>query len=253
MLTPTLKFGRAMNTMLKKQFMTSININLRTPPKSKFLKCGEIRALSSKQENYYDIIGVSRSATQQDIKRAYFQEAKKCHPDLNPNNPKATERFQNLASAYEVLSDPSKRKQYDSMGSRFYQQSQGQQTTTETHSRETFNSVWEDIDVLKEAWGEFFDDTKEEMEYALKAADNGDFKPLWGIASANKFIIIGVLVPVVAVFRFPALIAGVFRIVAPFAGAVGAALIRSGHAPIVAAYLWRKMISIAKRRRTRRK
>uniref|UniRef100_A0A8C9WPJ5 DnaJ heat shock protein family (Hsp40) member A3 n=1 Tax=Sander lucioperca TaxID=283035 RepID=A0A8C9WPJ5_SANLU len=66
--------------------------------------------------DFYEVLGVSRTATQKDIKKAYYQLAKKYHPDTNPDDPEAKEKFARLAEAYEVLSDEVKRKQYDTYG-----------------------------------------------------------------------------------------------------------------------------------------
>lgn len=66
---------------------------------------------------YYDILGVPKTATAADIKKAYRQAALKYHPDRNPNNPTAQERFREAAEAYEILSDPERRKLYDQFGS----------------------------------------------------------------------------------------------------------------------------------------
>ncbi|XP_040893226.1 dnaJ homolog subfamily A member 3, mitochondrial-like [Toxotes jaculatrix] len=68
------------------------------------------------KQDYYEILGVSRTAAQKDIKKAYYQLAKKYHPDTNPDDPEAKEKFSKLAEAYEVLSDEVKRKQYDTYG-----------------------------------------------------------------------------------------------------------------------------------------
>jgi molecular chaperone DnaJ len=65
--------------------------------------------------DYYEILGVDRSAAQEQIKQAYRQLALKWHPDRNPA-PEATDRFMKVAEAYAVLSDPHKRAQYDAMG-----------------------------------------------------------------------------------------------------------------------------------------
>lgn len=69
------------------------------------------------KEDYYQILGVPRNASQKEIKKAYYQLAKKYHPDTNKDDPKAKEKFSQLAEAYEVLSDEMKRKQYDTYGS----------------------------------------------------------------------------------------------------------------------------------------
>ncbi|MEG2855154.1 J domain-containing protein [Bacteroides sp.] len=66
--------------------------------------------------DYYQILGVDKKASQDDIKKAYRKLARKHHPDLNPNDPKAKDLFQEINEANEVLSDPEKRKKYDEYG-----------------------------------------------------------------------------------------------------------------------------------------
>lgn len=66
--------------------------------------------------DYYEILGVTKNATEKDIKKAYRKLARKYHPDLNPDDKQAQERFQQLNEANEVLSDPEKRKKYDEYG-----------------------------------------------------------------------------------------------------------------------------------------
>src|SRR4030065_1496890 len=68
-------------------------------------------------EDYYQILGVEKGAGPEDIKKAYRKLALKYHPDRNPNNGEAEEKFKKISEAYAVLSDPEKRKQYDSFGS----------------------------------------------------------------------------------------------------------------------------------------
>jgi molecular chaperone DnaJ len=65
--------------------------------------------------DYYAVIGVPASATQEEIKKQYRKLAAKHHPDKNPNDPKAAERFKEISEAYQVLGDADKRKQYDQM------------------------------------------------------------------------------------------------------------------------------------------
>ena len=68
------------------------------------------------KKDYYEILGISRSATEVEIKRAYRTLAVQHHPDKNPNDPHAEERFKECAEAYAVLSDSQKRAQYDRFG-----------------------------------------------------------------------------------------------------------------------------------------
>ncbi|XP_016306796.1 dnaJ homolog subfamily A member 3, mitochondrial-like isoform X2 [Sinocyclocheilus anshuiensis] len=71
----------------------------------------------ARKQDFYQILGVPRTATQKEIKKAYYQMAKKYHPDTNKDDPQAKEKFAQLAEAYEVLSDEVKRNQYDTSGS----------------------------------------------------------------------------------------------------------------------------------------
>ena len=66
--------------------------------------------------DFYKILGVSRNAQTNAIKKAYRKLAKEQHPDRNPDDPEANEKFQDLGAAYEALSDPDKRKLYDRCG-----------------------------------------------------------------------------------------------------------------------------------------
>ena len=63
--------------------------------------------------DYYETLGVSKTATQDEIKKAYRTLAFKYHPDRNPDNPEAEEKFKQISAAYDVLGDESKRKNYD--------------------------------------------------------------------------------------------------------------------------------------------
>jgi curved DNA-binding protein len=66
--------------------------------------------------DYYEILGVKKNATDDEIKKAYRKLARKLHPDLNPNDKEANKKFQQLNEANEVLGDPEKRKKYDQYG-----------------------------------------------------------------------------------------------------------------------------------------
>ncbi len=68
------------------------------------------------KRDYYEVLGVDKKATEEDIKKAYRKKAKECHPDLHPGDKQAEERFKELNEANEVLSDPDKRARYDQFG-----------------------------------------------------------------------------------------------------------------------------------------
>ncbi|MCX7842416.1 MAG: DnaJ domain-containing protein [Clostridia bacterium] len=70
-------------------------------------------------KDYYSILGLDKNASQEDIKKAYRKLAKKYHPDTNPGNKQAEEKFKDVNEAYEVLSDPEKRKKYDNFGNEY--------------------------------------------------------------------------------------------------------------------------------------
>ena len=69
-----------------------------------------------KKRDYYEVLGLSKNASEADIKKAYRQMAIKFHPDKNPGDAKAEENFKEAAEAYEMLSDPNKKARYDQYG-----------------------------------------------------------------------------------------------------------------------------------------
>lgn len=72
-------------------------------------------------KDYYKVLGVAKDASEADIKRAYRKLARKYHPDVNPGDKKAEERFKEINEAYEVLSDAERRRKYDQLGSSYAQ------------------------------------------------------------------------------------------------------------------------------------
>lgn len=68
------------------------------------------------KKDYYELLGVNKSSSSEDIKKAFRKLAMQYHPDRNPNDKKAEEKFKEANEAYEVLSDPQKKQMYDQFG-----------------------------------------------------------------------------------------------------------------------------------------
>ena len=97
--------------------------------------------MATTKRDYYEVLGVSRSADGEEIKRSYRRLAMKYHPDRNPGDTEAEIRFKECAEAYEILSDPSKRQRYDQFG---HQGVQGQHDFSHMDVGDIF-SMFEDI------------------------------------------------------------------------------------------------------------
>ncbi|MCX8113006.1 MAG: J domain-containing protein [Bacteroidia bacterium] len=117
-------------------------------------------------KDYYEILGVPRNASQEEIKKAYRRLARQYHPDANPGNKAAEEKFKEIQEAYEVLSNPETRSKYDQLGRdwRLYEQ-MGQAST---------QGRWQDIpgfegfsDFFRMFFGEDFLRRNREVEYRL--------------------------------------------------------------------------------------
>jgi len=78
------------------------------------------------KRDYYEVLGLNRNATSAELKKAFRKLARKYHPDVNPNDKASEQKFKEMNEAYEVLSDPKKRKQYDQFGHAAFEQGMGQ-------------------------------------------------------------------------------------------------------------------------------
>src|SRR6202000_3338548 len=88
--------------------------------------------------DYYKILGVNKTATQDQIKSAYRKLARKYHPDVNPNDKEAHKKFQEINEANEVLSDPEKRKKYDAYGENWQHAEQYEQARKAQQQQQGF-------------------------------------------------------------------------------------------------------------------
>lgn len=109
------------------------------------------------KRNYYEILGVSRNASAKDIKKAYYQLAKKYHPDTNKGDPDSSKKFQEVSEAYEVLSDDAKRKEYDTWGATSEQMGMGQgggQSSKDFQQQWQFRSTINPEELFRKIFGD---------------------------------------------------------------------------------------------------
>lgn len=214
--------------------------------------------------NPYEILGVTKSSTEKEIKLAYFKKAKECHPDMHPNDPKAREKFQKVAEAYEILSDSTRRQSYDTTGYTGQQQStsqnqqqaqqQAQYTySSQQHAEDVFRSVSEDADIVKEAIQGLVEDIQDEFTYAAECVQRGDWNEVWRIIKDNKGVILGFVLPVALIFRFPALVLLVGRLALAASQVLLVGLLRQGNLPRVMHWVWKRIVAVAASRTRRRK
>jgi len=106
--------------------------------------------------DYYKVLGLARTATQEEIKQAYRKMARKMHPDLNPDDKEAHRKFQQLNEANEVLSDPEKRKKYDAYGEHWQHADEIEKNRAQQKQQQEFHGGFEGANQHGE-FSEFFE------------------------------------------------------------------------------------------------
>jgi hypothetical protein len=177
--------------------------------------------MSSRSADFYKLLDVGEYATQAEIKQAYFKKARENHPDLHPNDPTATKRFQEISEAFNVLKDPSTRARYDAGDQ--YGPATGHY---EQEAHAVFREVWQEMglgDIEK-----YFDGVKKDAVVAFDAAGKGDLSLVQKFATQHPGLIVSVMVPLALVLRNPGLVmtAARFGLMLPLLGACGGHFLR---------------------------
>ncbi|KAI5694268.1 hypothetical protein M8J75_013822 [Diaphorina citri] len=111
-----------------------------------------------KRKDYYQILGISKNSSAKEIKKAYYELAKKYHPDTNKTDPNASKKFHEVSEAYEVLSDDTKRQEYDTWGATSEQMSAAgasRSTTAEDYMhRWNFKSSVDPEELFRKIFGD---------------------------------------------------------------------------------------------------
>lgn len=138
----------------------------RLNPQYKNGKCFIFTSPARLKKDYYEILGVPRNASQKDIKKAYYQLAKKYHPDSNKGDPECAKKFQQVSEAYEALSDEEKRKAYDQFGSTGGPNFGGQGAS----GFQGFHSTMDPEELFRKIFGDFgfgqFNSKSQDFEFA---------------------------------------------------------------------------------------
>lgn len=130
-------------------------------------------------QNYYDILGVSKSASQEEIKKAYRKSARKWHPDINPGNSEAEKKFKDISMAYEALGDAEKRKLYDEFGE------DGLQSGFDADSARQYKQ-WNDAQKSRQ-WGGFQQGGQAGAEFGRYTSYEDIFGDMFGFGGDRGF------------------------------------------------------------------
>lgn len=125
-------------------------------------------------QNYYEVLGVDKNATQEEIKKAYRKLARKYHPDINPNNKDAESRFKDISEAYAVLSDTEKRKQYDQLGHNAFTQSGKGYDYSNVNFEDFKNYNFEGFDIFGDIFEDLFGSSSGNRKYSSGRKTKGE-------------------------------------------------------------------------------
>lgn len=212
------------------------------------------RCFSSSKPDYYEKLGVASNATPTEIKHAYYRAAKACHPDLFPDDPKASQKFREVSEAFETLSDPVKRSNYDAARAHGNYNAEPQQDHeyTDTQAREAFEGLFHDVGIVLEALGYYVLRTKDDVADAANFTASGNWAGLWEVIKSRPYVF-GSFIPLLLVLRFPQLAIG-----AGVAGGsialrvVSQILLRNPHhAMDIGSTVWKQIVELAHKERNR--
>lgn len=196
----------------------------------------------------YDVLGVSRGCTDKDVKKAYLRSAQAHHPDMNPNDAKAADRFRRISMAYEALKSEAKRHDFDAGGANQKAWSSG------TSNADTFGEASRDHEIIREAFSLYAEAVREEVGIAVAAAQRGDWQEVKEVAKEHSgiFAVLGALL---LVLRFPMAVASVarFSVLVLFHPAVRQVVMRLAVDKQLWNFAWMRLIAQARRQRARLK
>ena len=105
------------------------------------------------KRDYYEVLGIDKSASEKELKSAYRKLAKKYHPDANPGDKQSEEKFKELSEAYDILKDPEKRKLYDKFGHAAFDESMNYRQPENENYREYHFTGGDFEDIFKDIFG----------------------------------------------------------------------------------------------------
>ena len=171
------------------------------------------RYLATRAPDAYAVLGVARGLTDRDYKVAYLRKAKEWHPDLRPNDPTATKKFQELSAAYDEIKDSGARAAYDARArfqdtdpgyGRPHQQS-AQQSAAQAAA--TWAEAWADAGALLEAaqawWEEEYAALDEDVEEFSAAVTHRRLGDALDVVKRRSGLIVSVVVPALVLLRWP--------------------------------------------------